>query len=152
MEGMNKSYANTPGGWLTARPERSGGVGYLIFSTDDMVELDDIKFVFQLSYLLLVCNHVGVITVQLSHDMIDDELRVSVDLKPLNPMFGGNAHALDQCLLLHQIAGGAEVWSNIIKELISIRRDQHYASPGTIVGERAIEIQAPMLLSDWGGC
>jgi hypothetical protein len=29
-------------------------------------------------------------------------------------------------------------------------RDQHYASPGTVEGERAIKIHAPMLLSGPG--
>jgi hypothetical protein len=31
-------------------------------------------------------------------------------------------------------------------------RDQHHASPGPVEGERAIEIHAPVLLSDQGGC
>jgi hypothetical protein len=83
--------------------------------------------------------------------LIDDELRVSTDVKPLNPKFGGDVQAIDQGLVLHHIIGSAEVQSNNIKESISLRRDQHYASHGTIEGERAIEIHAPMLLSDGGG-
>jgi hypothetical protein len=36
-------------------------------------------------------------------------------------------------------------------ESISFRRDQHYASLGTVEGKGAIEIHPPMLLSDGGG-
>jgi hypothetical protein len=40
---------------------------------------------------------------------------------------------------------------NNTKESITLRRDQHYTSPDTIEGEGAIEVHAPMLLSDrWG--
>jgi hypothetical protein len=74
-----------------------------------MVELKAIEFLLQLSYLLPVCSLVGVAIVRLSHDLIDDELRVSADVKPQNPKFGGNAQTVDQCLILCHIVGGAKV-------------------------------------------
>jgi hypothetical protein len=43
-----------------------------------------------------------------------------------------------------------EVQSNNMKESISFRRDQCYASPSTIEGERVIEVHDPMPLSGWG--
>jgi hypothetical protein len=82
--------------------------------------------------------------------LIDNEFKVSTDVKPLNPKFSGNAQVIDQGLVLHHIVGSVKVQSNNIKKSISLRRDQHYASLGTVEGERAIEIHAPMLLSDWG--
>jgi hypothetical protein len=89
-------------------------------------------------------------TVRLSHYLIDIELRVSTDVKPLNPEFGGDAQTTVQCLVLYHIVASTEVQSNNIKESISFGRDQHYTSPGTIEGEGAIKIHAPMLLSDRG--
>jgi hypothetical protein len=74
-----------------------------------MVELEAIKFLLQLPNLLPVCGHAGVRIVRLSHDLIDDKLRVSVDVKPLNPKFGSDAHTVDQCLILRYIVGGTEV-------------------------------------------
>jgi hypothetical protein len=56
-----------------------------------MVELETVKFLLQPSYLLPVCRHEGVATDRLSHYLIDDELRVSMDVKPLNPKFGDDA-------------------------------------------------------------
>jgi hypothetical protein len=40
---------------------------------------------------------------------------------------------------------------NNIKESVSFRSDQHYASPDTVEGEGVIKIHAPMLLGDRGG-
>jgi hypothetical protein len=41
--------------------------------------------------------------------LIDDELRVSMDVKPLNSKFGGNSQTIDQCLILYHIVGDVEV-------------------------------------------
>jgi hypothetical protein len=73
------------------QPEPDEGIDCFIVSSEDMMKLETIKFFLQLSYLLPVCHHMGVTTVQLSHYLIDDKLRVSVDVKPLNPEFGGDA-------------------------------------------------------------
>jgi hypothetical protein len=118
-----------------------------------MVKLKTIKFFFQPSHLLLVGHHAGVTTLRLSYYLIDDELGVSVDVKSLNPELGSDAHASDQGLILHHIIGAMEVQPKSIKESISFMRDRHYTSPGTIEGKGAIEVHAPMLLSDRGvGC
>jgi hypothetical protein len=77
------------------RPKPGEGVGYLIVSPEDMVEFETIVFLLQLPNLLLICSHVGVMIVRLSHDLIDDELRVSVDVKPLNPKFSGDVQTVD---------------------------------------------------------
>jgi hypothetical protein len=45
----------------------------------------------QFSNLLSVCCHAGVTAVRLPHDMVDNELRVSTNVKPLNPEPGGDA-------------------------------------------------------------
>jgi hypothetical protein len=97
-----------------------------------------------------VGHHVGVVIVRLSHYLIDDELKISVDVKPLNPKFSGDAQTVDQGLIICHIIGCVEVQPNNIKESISFRRDQHCASPGTVEGKRAIKIHSPMPLSDRG--
>jgi hypothetical protein len=82
--------------------------------------------------------------------LVDDELRVAADVKPLNPEFGGDAQAVDQCLIFCHIVGCEEVQSNHIEESISLTRDQYDASPGPVVSEGAIKIHAPVLLGDRG--
>jgi hypothetical protein len=113
------------------------------------MKLKTIEFFLQPPYLLLVCCHAGVTIVQLSHYLIQ-QLRVSTYVKLL-PKFSGDAQAIDQRLVLCHMVGSTEVQSNNIKVPFSLRRDHHYTSPGTVEGERAIEIHAPMLLSDQGG-
>jgi hypothetical protein len=49
--------------WFVARPEPGEGVGRLVVSPEDMVELDAIEYLLQLPKLLLVCSHVEVMTV-----------------------------------------------------------------------------------------
>jgi hypothetical protein len=92
-----------------ARPELGEGISCLVVSPVDMVELEAVKFLLQLSYFLPICSHVGVVIVRLSRDLIDDELRVSTDVMLPNSKFGGNAQTVDQCLILHHIVGGMEV-------------------------------------------
>jgi hypothetical protein len=74
-----------------------------------MVEFETTEFLLQLPNVLPVCSHAGVATVQLSHDLIDDEFRVSMDVKPLDSKFSGDAQIVDQCLVLHHIVGCMEV-------------------------------------------
>jgi hypothetical protein len=54
---------HTQRGWFTARPELVKGIGYLVVSPEDMVELKVVKFLLQLPNLLSVCSHVGVVIV-----------------------------------------------------------------------------------------
>jgi hypothetical protein len=87
---------------------------------------------------LLVSRHLGVVTVLFFHYLVDDELRVSPDVYPLYFEFGGDVQAIDQGLILRHIIGSTEMQPNNVKESISFRRDQHYASPDTVEGEGAI--------------
>jgi hypothetical protein len=83
--------------------------------------------------------------------LVDDDLRVTADINPLNPKLDGDAHAVDKCLIFRHIVGCKEMQSNHVQEPISLRRDKHHASPDPIEGESAIEIHASVLLGD-GGC
>jgi hypothetical protein len=100
---------HTRRGWFAARPKMSEGIGYLVVSLEDMMKLETVEFFLSPPYLLPVCRHVGVTTLRLSHYLIHDELIVSVDVKPLNLKFSGDAQAVDQGLVLYHIVGSAEV-------------------------------------------
>jgi hypothetical protein len=85
--------------------------------------------------------------------LIDDELRVTADVKPLNPKLDGDALAIDECLIFNHIVGCSAVQPNHIEESISLAGDQHYTSPGPVESVRAIEVHAPLLLGHQGrGC
>jgi hypothetical protein len=55
------------------------------------MELETIKLLLQPPNLLSVCLHAEVMAIQLSHDSVDNELRVAMDVKPLNPKLSSNA-------------------------------------------------------------
>jgi hypothetical protein len=96
-------------GWFMAQPELGKAINCLIVSLKDMVELETVELFLQLPNLLPVCSHVGVTTIRLSHNLIDNELSVSMDIKPLNPKFSGDVQTVDQCLILPHNVGGMEV-------------------------------------------
>jgi hypothetical protein len=115
------------------------------------MKLKTIDLLLQLPNLLSVCHHVGNMAVRLPHDLVYDELRVTVNARPLNLELGGDAHADDQCLIFRHIIGCVEVQLNHVDESVSFGGDQHYASHGLVESERAIEIHALLLLADRGG-
>jgi hypothetical protein len=41
--------------------------------------------------------------------LVDKELRVTADVKPLNPELDGDAHVIDECLIFHHVVGHTEV-------------------------------------------
>jgi hypothetical protein len=49
--------------------------------------------------------------------LVDDELKVTVDVKLLDLEFSGDARAVDECHVFHHIVGHAEVQSNYVEEL-----------------------------------
>jgi hypothetical protein len=57
-----------------ARPELSEGIDCLVISPEEMVELKTIELLLQLPNLLPICRHTRVTTIQLPHDLVDDEL------------------------------------------------------------------------------
>jgi hypothetical protein len=97
------SHEHAQRGRFVVQSEPGEGVGCLVVSPEDVVHLEAIEF------LLPICSHVGVTTVRLSHDFIDNKLRVFANVKLLNPKFGSDAQTVDQCLVLRHIVGGTEV-------------------------------------------
>jgi hypothetical protein len=104
-------------GRFVARPKSGEGVGCFIVLSEDMMKFETIKLHRKIFYILIVCCHAGVMAVQLPHDLVDDELRVTVDVKLLDPELGSDAEAVDEGLILCHIVCCAEMQSNHIKEL-----------------------------------
>jgi hypothetical protein len=86
-----------------------------------MMKLETIKLLLQFPNLWTVCHHAGVMVVRLPHDLIDDELRVTMNIKPLNPKLSCDAHTIDECLIFRHVVGCAEVQSNHIEESVFLR-------------------------------
>jgi hypothetical protein len=91
-----------------ARPETIEGICYFVISLEDKVELEIIELL-QLLNVLPVCRHVGVMTVRLPHDLVDDELKVTADIKLLNPKLDDNTLTIDEWLIFCHIVGCAEM-------------------------------------------
>jgi hypothetical protein len=92
-----------------ARPMLAEGVGWLIVPPEDMMKFETIELLLKLSNLMLVCCHKRVVTTRLPHDLVDDDLRVTADVKPQDLELSCEAQSIDECLLLCHIVGCAEV-------------------------------------------
>jgi hypothetical protein len=92
-----------------ARPKSGEGVGCFIVLSEDTMKFETIKLHLKISYILIVCCHAGDMAVQLPHDLVDDELRVTVDVKLLDPELGSDAEAVDEGLILCHIVCCAEM-------------------------------------------
>jgi hypothetical protein len=85
------------------------GVSCFIVLLEDMMKFETIKLLLELSDLLSVCLHAGFMAVRLPHDVVDNELEVITDIKPLDLELGGHVQEVDEGLVLHHIVGHVEV-------------------------------------------
>jgi hypothetical protein len=67
-----------------ARAESGKGVGCLIVMSEDVMKFKAIEFLLEPSYLLTMGCHAWVTTIQLPHDLVDNDLRLTMDVKPLD--------------------------------------------------------------------
>jgi hypothetical protein len=100
-----------------------------------MMKLKTIELLPQFPDLLSVGHHARVVAVRVPYDLVDDKLRVTAVVKLLNPELDGDAQAVDEYLIFSHIIGCTEVQSNHVKESVSLRGDQHYASLDPIKSE-----------------
>lgn len=62
----------------------------------DVLELDPVKFVFELSYFLAVQGHGITLATPFLHDLIDSELRVPVEYEASNAQLDRDLEAIDE--------------------------------------------------------
>ena len=65
--------------------------GRLIEAPWDVVEFEAVEFVLQPSDFLAVHNHLGIMTARLLHDLVDDQLGVTPDVKASDAQLDGDA-------------------------------------------------------------
>ena len=56
-----------------------------------MIEFKAVEFVLQPSDFLAVCSHLGIVTAQLLHDLVDDQLGVAPDVEALDAQLNGDS-------------------------------------------------------------
>jgi hypothetical protein len=88
-----------------ARPKSGEGVSRLIVASEDMMKFKAVELLLEFPYLLAVYRHAGVAIIRLPHDLIDDELRVLMDVEPLDPDLDSDAQTIDEGLKFCHIVG-----------------------------------------------
>ena len=68
-----------------------------------MIELEAVESILQPSDFLVVCLHLGVVAARLLHDLVDDQLRVALDIKSSDAQLNGDAQAINERLILSHI-------------------------------------------------
>src|SRR5687767_15958374 len=72
----------------------------LVVASSDVVELEPVELVFQAPNLIAVGFHLRVAAMGVLHDLVDDELRVTVRVEASDPQLDGDAQPVDQSLVL----------------------------------------------------
>ena len=70
--------------WISAGRCFCKCVSCFIEAPWDVIEFEAVEFVLQLSNLLTVHNHLGIMAARLLHDLVDDQLRVAPDVEASN--------------------------------------------------------------------
>jgi hypothetical protein len=117
---------------FATRHEPCEGINLLVVMPKDMIKFKTIKHLHNLSYLLVVCRHVATVTVQFPLNLVDNEFRVAMDVKPLDPELGNDAQANDEGLVFCHIVCHTEMQSNHEEELIALGGNQDDASPAPL--------------------
>jgi hypothetical protein len=68
-----------------------------------MMKLKMIDILLKLSYLLAIYCHAQIVDVRLPHDLVDNELRIIVDVKLLDLELRSDAQAVDEGLIFCHI-------------------------------------------------
>ena len=56
-----------------------------------MIKFEAVEFVLQPSDFLVVCSHLGIVIARLLHDLVDDQLGVTPDVKASDAQLDGDA-------------------------------------------------------------
>jgi hypothetical protein len=74
-----------------------------------MIELDAVELVFEGSYGAAVGLHLVVVTTRILHDLVDHELRVSLDVEVFDACLDGDFEAAKEGILFRHVVGRGEV-------------------------------------------
>ena len=66
-------------------------VGHLVETPWNVVELEAVELVLQLVDFSAICSHLGVVAARLLHDLVDDQLGVTLDIKASDTQLNGDA-------------------------------------------------------------
>ena len=78
-------------------------IGGIIVLLGDMMQFDPLELVLELAHLLAVCCLERDLARGLLHDLVDDQLRVNVDVEPHSAELDGDAQSIDEGLVFHGI-------------------------------------------------
>jgi len=78
-------------------------IGGIVVLSGDMMQFDPLELVLELAHLLAVCCHEGAFARGLLHDLVNDQLRVTVDVQPRRGKLDGDAQVIDEGLVFHGV-------------------------------------------------
>jgi hypothetical protein len=91
----------------------------LVVLARDVIELDAVKFILEGVHSVAVCFHLLVVAARVLHDLVNHELRVSLDVEALDACFDGDSEAAEEGLVFHHIVGRREVQAYCVSHVLS---------------------------------
>ena len=78
-------------------------LGGIVVLSGDVMQLNPLEFVLKLAHLLAVCRHEGAFAGELLHDLVNDQLRVTIDIDSCSAELDGDAQPVDEGLIFRDI-------------------------------------------------
>ena len=89
--------------WIPPGGQFCEKISGIIVLLGDVMQLDPLEFVLELAHLLAVCYHEGAFAGGFLHDLINDQLQVTVNVESHGAELDGNAQSVDEGLVFHGI-------------------------------------------------
>ena len=89
--------------WISPSGQFCEKIGGIIVLLGDVMQLDPLEFVLELAHLLAVCCHEGDFAGGLLHDLVNDQLRVIMDVESCSVELDGDAQAVDEGLVFRGV-------------------------------------------------
>ena len=84
--------------WILPGGQFCEKMGSIVVLSGDMMHFDPSEFVHELAHLLAICYDERALAGGLLHDLVDDQLRVVVDVQPRSAELDGDAQSVDESL------------------------------------------------------
>ena len=78
-------------GWILPGGQFCEKIGGIVVLSRDVIQFDSLKFVLELARLLAVCCHKGAFAGGLLHDLVNDQLQVTMDVESRSAELDGDA-------------------------------------------------------------
>jgi hypothetical protein len=135
---------DTIGDWSPGGSLRRQIISHCIFCARDMVQVQDLKVIFQLLGMEQIGGQLWVIAIAFALYLLDIELRIAFHEQLPDPKRKSSAQPKNEGLVLCHVVGRLEVEVHHILKLLPVRSEEKDPRAGPLLMRGAIEEESPV--------